>query len=175
MSVWQELASGPLATWIQLTPYAYATLEGIHLIGVAAFFGAVFLLDLRLLGVIPQLHAEPAGRFLLRISVPAFVLLAVSGVLLFVPSADRYATSPVFLAKASAIGAGGLNALAFHVGAWQRVGAWGQGTRTPRAARSAAVVSVLVWITVIALGRWMGYERRDPPPSDLDPLTLFDR
>ncbi len=78
-AVWQELARGDLATWIQLTPYAYATLEGIHLIGVAVFFGSVFLLDLRLLGLMPQLHAGATGRFLLRISVPAFVLLAVSG------------------------------------------------------------------------------------------------
>ena len=53
MSFWQELARGDLATWIQLTPYAYATLEGIHLIGVAVFFGSVFLLDLRLLGLMP--------------------------------------------------------------------------------------------------------------------------
>ena len=75
----RSFARGDLATWIQLTPYAYATLEGIHLIGVALFFGSVFLLDLRLLGVMPQLHAGAAGRFLLRIASPAFVLLAVSG------------------------------------------------------------------------------------------------
>ena len=173
-AVWQELARGDLATWIQLTPYAYATLEGIHLIGVAVFFGSVFLLDLRLLGLMPQLHAGATGRFLLRISVPAFALLAVSGVLLFVPSADRYATSPVFFAKMGAIAAGGLNALAFHIAAWRRVDDWGRRARTPWTARGAAVVSVLVWITVIALGRWMGYERREPPASDLDPLSLFE-
>ena len=79
----------------QLTPYAYATFEGIHLDRRRVFFGAVFLLDLRLLGLMPQLLAGPTGRFLLGIWVPAFALLAVSGVLLFVPSADRYATSPI--------------------------------------------------------------------------------
>ena len=72
-----------------------------------------------------------------------------------------------------ALAAGGLNALAFHLAAWRRVDDWGRRARTPWTARSAAVVSVLVWITVIALGRWMGYERREPPASDLDPLTLF--
>jgi len=171
-AAWQELASGELATWLQLTPYAYAALEGVHLIGVAVFFGAVFLLDLRLLGLTPALHAQTTGRFLLRIAAPAFALLAVSGALLFVPSADRYASSPVFFVKLAAMAAGGLNALAFHVTAWRRIDAWGAGARSPWMARAAAVVSVLVWVTVIALGRWMGYERRAPPPADFDDLPF---
>jgi hypothetical protein len=171
---WLEIARGDLATWIQLTPYVYAVFEGVHLVGAAFFFGSIFLLDLRLLGFAPRLLAGPAGRFLLRIAGPAFVLLALSGTLLFVPSADRYAASPVFFAKMGALAVGGLNALAFHITAWRRVDDWGLRARTPWTARSAAVVSVLVWITVIALGRWMGYERREPPPSDLDPLSLFE-
>jgi hypothetical protein len=171
---WEELARGDLATWIQLTPYAYATLEGVHLVGVAFFFGAVVLLDLRLLGAMRQLEAGAAGRFLLRISVPAFVLLAASGALLFVPSADRYASSPVFLLKLGAITGGGVNALAFHLATRQGAGGWEQRSRhTPWNVRTAAVVSVLLWIAVISLGRWMGYERRDPPPADIE-LPLFD-
>ncbi|HJR71003.1 MAG TPA: DUF6644 family protein [Gammaproteobacteria bacterium] len=165
---WLDLARSDLATWMQLTPYAYATAEGIHLVGVAFFFGSIFLLDLRLLGLMPQVLAGPAGRFLLRISAPAFLLLAVSGALLFVPSADRYAVSPIFFIKVGAITVGGLNALAFHVAAWRRVEVWGQRARTPWTARTAAAVSILVWITVIALGRWMGYERRDPPAAELE-------
>ena len=75
--------------------------------------------------------------------------------------------------KMGAIAAGGLNALAFHVAAWQRVDIWGERARTPWSARGAAVVSVIVWGAVIALGRWMGYERREPPGADLE-LPLFD-
>jgi hypothetical protein len=171
---WLDVARGDLATWIQLTPYAYATFEGVHLIGVAFFFGSIFLLDLRLLGLIPELPVAPAARFLLRISGAAFVLLVMSGVLLFIPSADRYATSPIFLIKLGAIAAGGLNGLVFHLVAWGRVDAWSERAATPRAARTAAVVSLLVWLSAIALGRAMGYERRDPPPSDLDTLPWLD-
>jgi hypothetical protein len=170
---WLDLARGELATWLQLTPYAYATLEGIHLVGVALFFGSVFLLDLRLLGLMPRLSARPAGSFLLRIFVPAFVLLALSGVLLFVPSADRYAASPIFFVKMGAIVAGGLNALVFHLAVWKRVDSWGQRARPPWSARTAAVISVLVWVAVIALGRWMGYERREPPGAELE-LPWFE-
>jgi hypothetical protein len=171
---WLDLARGDLATWIQLTPYVYAVFEGVHLVGVAFFFGSIFLLDLRLLGLMSHVLAGPTGRFLLRICAPAFVLVMASGVLLFVPHADRYAASPVFFIKMSAIVVGGLNALAFHVGAWRRVERWGEAERrTPWPPRTTAVVSVLVWLSVIALGRWMGYERREPPEFDFDTLPSF--
>jgi hypothetical protein len=166
---WLGVARSDLATWLQLTPYAYATLEGIHLIGVAFFFGAIILLDMRFMGFMPRLAAGPAARFLLRISIPAFTLLAVTGALLFVPSADRYAVSPTFFAKIAAIVAGGLNALAFHVAA-RRTATSAEPTHTLSMARAAAVVSVLIWVGVIALGRAMGYERREPPPSQLETL-----
>lgn len=171
---WLAVARGDLATWIQLTPYAYATLEGIHLIGVAFFFGSIFLLDLRLLGLVSRLHAAPTERFLLRITVPAFALLAASGALLFVPSADRYAASPIFFAKLGAIAAGGLNALAFYFAAPHRSDARHRRAGASPTARTTAVVSVLVWISVIALGRSMGYERREPPAADLDELRIFE-
>ncbi|RPI63539.1 MAG: hypothetical protein EHM50_02140 [Lysobacterales bacterium] len=171
---WLELARGDLATWIQLTPYVYAAFEGIHLVGVAFFFGSIFLLDLRLLGLTPQLLAGPAGRLLLRIAGPAFGLLAVSGVLLFVPSADRYAASPIFLLKLGAMVVGGLNALAFHLVAWRHVGVWSLRPRSPWAVRAAAIGSVVVWVAVIALGRGMGYESRQPPPADVDPFAALD-
>ena len=165
---WLDLARGDLATWIQLTPYAYATFEGIHLVGVAFFFGSLFLLDLRLLGLMPELLVEPAGRFLLRISAPAFALLAISGALLFIPSADRYATSAIFFLKMGAVAVGGVNAFVLHIAAWKRVGASGERARTPLTARTTAVVSIAVWVTVIALGRWMGYETREPPGVELE-------
>src|SRR5690606_19699138 len=111
---WLEVARGELATWIQLTPYVYAVLEGIHLIGVTFFFGSIFTLDLRLLGFMRQVAPESASRFLLSVSAPAFALIMASGILLFIPSADRHAESTMFFVKCAAIVAGGGNALAFH-------------------------------------------------------------
>ena len=173
-SFWLELARGDLATWIQLTPYLYAAIEGVHLVGIAFFFGPIFLLDLRLLGLLPRLVVGSTGRFLLSITAPAFAVVAVSGILMFISSADRYAASPVFIIKMAAIVMGGTNALVFHVAAWGRVDVWGEGRRTPWIAHTAAIVSVLVWMSVIVLGRWMGYELRKPPEMDFDTLPWLD-
>lgn len=171
---WLGIARGDLATWVQLTPYAYATLEGIHLVGVAFFFGAIALLDLRVIGFMPRLVFDSTARFLLRISIPAFAVLAVSGALMFVASADRYAVSPTFFAKLSAIVAGGLNALAFQVSTQRQTDAWSGRTHAQPLARATAVVSVLIWVSVVALGRAMGYERREPPPSQLETLPWLE-
>jgi hypothetical protein len=168
---WLELTRGELATWIQLTPYVYAAFEGIHLVGVAFFLGSILLLDLRLLGLMPQVLVASLGRFLLGISVPAFMLVAASGILLFVPSADRHAASPVFLVKLGVIALGGLNAFALHVAAWRRTDAMHAADRIPWIGRVAAAVSILLWVVVIVLGRAMGYAPRAAP--DVDPGTTL--
>jgi hypothetical protein len=170
---WLGVARGELATWIQLTPYVYAILEAVHLVGVTFFFGSIFVLDLRLLGLMPQIAPESASRFLLSVSAPAFALIVASGILLFIPSADRHAESMVFFVKCAAIAAGGGNALAFHRMARRPAGVWGDAVRARRPARLTAIVSMTVWIGVIVLGRAMGYERRKPPEVDLDALPVF--
>lgn len=172
-----ELTRSDLAVWIQLTPYVYATLEGVHLIGVAFFFGPILLLDLTLLGALRALKALPSAAvapFLLRIALAAFVLIALSGALMFVPSADRYATSPVFVAKLAALAGGGLNAFAFHRAARRRDDAHRARRGRAWSPRAAAVASLTVWIAVIALGRAMGYERRTTPAADLGELPYFE-
>lgn len=171
---WLELARGDLATWIQLTPYVYAAIEGVHLVGVAFFFGPIFLLDLRLLGLLPGLAVGPTSRFLLRITGSAFAVVAASGILLFIPSADRYAESTVFFIKMTSIAIGGVNALALHIASRQRGDVRREARRSPWIAHTAAIVSMLVWINVIVLGRWLGYELREPPEMDLDALPWLD-
>lgn len=167
---WLEVARSDLATWIQLTPYVYAVLEAVHLVGVTFFFGAIFVLDLRLLGSMPRIVPASASRFLLTIAAPAFALIGASGILLFVPSADRHAESTVFFVKCAAIVVGGGNALAFHLLARSRANAFGDAARP---ARLTAIVSLMVWVSVIVLGRAMGYERRRPPEVDIDALPVL--
>jgi hypothetical protein len=51
----------------------------------------------------------------------------------------------------------GLNALAFHRGAFRSVDRWDAGSTAPAAARAAAVLSLALWIGVIAAGRLLAY------------------
>lgn len=113
-------------------------------------------------------------RFLLGITVPAFAAVMASGVLLFIPAADRHAASATFFAKMGVILLGGLNALALPVTAWRAVDDWGDAARAPWKARVAAALSILAWTGVIVLRRAMGYEQREPPQFGPDALLMPD-
>jgi hypothetical protein len=53
--------------------------------------------------------------------------------------------------------AAGLNALAFHRGAFRSVAGWETGHAVPATARAAAVLSLVLWVGVIAAGRLLAY------------------
>jgi hypothetical protein len=49
--------------------------------------------------------------------------------------------------------AGGTNAALFHAGTFRRVAAWDTQAVPPVAARMAAVLSLALWLSVLACGR----------------------
>ena len=42
---------------------------------------------------------------------------------------------------------------------YRSVGRWDQGMGTPFAAKMAGALSILIWVTVIFLGRWIGFTK----------------
>jgi len=50
----------------------------------------------------------------------------------------------------------GLNALAFHLGAYRSVERWKNGS-TPAAAKLAGACSILLWFGIVAMGRWIAF------------------
>jgi hypothetical protein len=51
----------------------------------------------------------------------------------------------------------GLNAAIFHTGVWQGVAGWDAGQAAPASARLHAVLSMGLWLSVIACGRLLAY------------------
>jgi hypothetical protein len=46
----------------------------------------------------------------------------------------------------------------FHIGAFRSVAHWDRApARPPLAARLAGGISLCIWVTVVALGRWIGF------------------
>lgn len=157
MGVGQALAQWPLAAWMRGTPWAYPTVETIHLVAIACLVGAIVVADLRVLGFSPLLPAGALLRHAVPVALAAFACAAASGALLFVAHADDLIGNRVFALKIGLIGAAGANAAAFHAGDWGRVAAWEVGRPAPRPARAIAALSLLLWVAVIACGRWIAY------------------
>jgi hypothetical protein len=59
--------------------------------------------------------------------------------------------------KMGLILAAGINAATLHTGPLRTVGAWDIGALPPLRVRVAAGVSILLWMSVIACGRFLAY------------------
>jgi hypothetical protein len=56
------------------------------------------------------------------------------------------------------LAAAGLNMAAFHASStFRTIDDWGGDPQTPRAAKVAGGLSLLLWISVVSFGRWIGF------------------
>jgi hypothetical protein len=142
-----------LATIIRQSYWLYPGLEIIHIIGIALMVGAAFMFDLRLLGYAKAIPVDQLGELLLSWSQRGFWLILPSGLLLFITNAETLGNNPVFWAKISLILMGGLNAFVFH----QNIRKISKTDPLPYRFKINALISILVWISVIACGRLLAY------------------
>ncbi len=135
--------------------WGYPLVETLHIGALATLFGAMAVVDLRILGFSKALPIEPLLRHALPIALIAFCLAGATGLMLFLAHADDLIGNRVFVLKICLIGAAGINAAIFHSGSrsnpanWQAVAPW--------EARLTAALSLLIWSAVIACGRWIAY------------------
>ena len=153
--VWIETSA--LASAMRGSLWLYPIVEIVHIVGFVVLVGAAVMFDLRLLGVSPALPASLMARHHLPWARTALLLVVPSGLLMFAAHATEFAANPAFRLKLILLGLAGLNALAFHRGAFRSVAVWESHAAIPAAARAAAVVSLGLWIGVIAAGRLLAY------------------
>ncbi|MFC0252285.1 DUF6644 family protein [Massilia consociata] len=148
-------ASLPLAQALREGAWLYPVVETVHIVGFAVLVGAVAMFDLRVLGFGRQLPVQALARHLLPWSAGSMLLVVPTGLLLFIADPQSLLANRVFLLKLGLILAAGLNALAFHAGPYRSAAAWSQ--QAPALARLHALLSLGLWIAVIACGRMLAY------------------
>ncbi len=157
----------PFIRWLDATPGSvairesillYPVIETTHVLMLCLFLGMIAMLDLRLLGVglrgVPV--SQVAGR-LLPWALAGFVLMAVSGALLFYSGPLRAWGNVFFRIKMVMILLTGVNALVFHWTVYQRVVSWDNDARPPLRARVAGFCSLMLWCGVVICGRMQAY------------------
>jgi hypothetical protein len=156
-----ELEATPLAAamrgeggWEWLFPI----IETIHVLALATVFGSIFLVDLRLLGwtsrsvAVSRLSSET-----LPLTWGAFAFAALTGSLMFIAKAHNYFSNLQFELKFLCMLLAGINMLIFHFGVYRTVRDWDSRLPPPKAARLAGAFSVILWVSVIFFGRWIGF------------------
>ena len=109
--------------------------------------GGAILFDIQLL--FSNRKSVKEKRYLLSWSKRGLILAIPSGILLFTTNALTLSGDPVFGLKLLLLFLAAINAWIFHVRVY-RPAAW-------TAARSHAIVSIILWISIISCGRLLAY------------------
>ena len=152
-------ASAP-ADWMRTSVKAMPIVESLHVLAAATVFGTVFIVDLRLLGWLDT--KRPVTRIaheMLRITWVAFCVSVIAGLLMFAANAHTYYGNTAFRLKMLALIAAGVNMTIFHAITYRGVNRWDIGGPAPLAARLAGATSIVLWVAVICLARWIGFTK----------------
>lgn len=139
--------SSPFA-WIASHAWLYPALEVVHLIGVALLIGNLALLELRL-WFAPAGDPPAVQRAALGLVLAGFSLAVLSGLTMFASQPGELIANRAFTLKMLLLMLAGCNAAAFH--------ARGGLARRDALARAQTALSLLLWLAILACGRWIAY------------------
>ncbi|MGX9176572.1 DUF6644 family protein [Mesorhizobium sp. BHbdii] len=130
---------------------AYPIVNALHIMSIGALLTSVWLMDLRVLGAFRSLPYAAFIALLRRTALAAFAGALVTGSLLFSVRASEYAAMPIFLAKMTLILLAGANFLVFMRRA--------KGGNEPGGGviTVLAVLSLVLWTSVLFAGRFIGF------------------
>ncbi len=130
---------------LKVSFYAYPIVNGLHILSIGTLVVSVMLLDLRLLGAFTSLPEAAATRIFRRLALTGFAGAVLTGVPMFAIQATTYASNPAFRLKMALLFVAGLNAVLFAM------------LRAPGARRGIAALSLVLWLSVLFAGRFVGF------------------
>jgi hypothetical protein len=149
------MADTPWSVALHESLYGYPIVESIHVWALCLFVGMAVVLDLRLTGL--SFTSVPVSQIAKRIlpwTTFGFVLMVISGILLFYAIPVRSYQNIFFRVKLLLLVLAGLNAWVFHP---RGIQSWDKDPIPPRAARFAGYASLVLWMTIIFCGRMIAY------------------
>ena len=150
--------------------WVYPLVESTHVWALALFVGFAVVLDLQLLGLaLRKVPVSEVARKLLPWTVAGFIVMIVTGGLLFYAIPVRTYQNIFFRVKVLLLILAGINVWVFHSTVWRRVAAWDRDPVTPKSARFAGAASLVLWTCIIFAGRMIAYNwfdcDRQPQPE----------
>lgn len=154
----QWLQSTPVSVTIQSVEWIIPTVQSIHIVTIAVVFVALLIIALRVIGWMrtDQPFGAVIGRFAPWVR-RGLMVLALTGLTMIVGEPVRELMSLSFWLKMGLLALGVVSALRFSR-SMRPLAALGQEPQFSSAARSAAVLTVLLWLAIIFLGRAIAYD-----------------
>ena len=140
---------------VEYSRWIWPIIEDLHFIGLILIFASVGLLNVRVLGFMKQLPVGPLHR-LLPWGIAGLILNVITGVLFFIGMPFFYVGNPYFQFKIFLILLAGGNLLLFHcTGIFHKWSGLGPGDDAPLFAKIVAASSLVLWILVVIIGRYI--------------------
>jgi hypothetical protein len=138
--------------------WTYAIVNLVHVFGIALLFGAITMLDLKLLGAWRTIPAHVLARPVVPIASLGLTLALLSGVTLLSAQATEYVSNPFLYIKFVAIAFGIANVAAFHSSTvWRQIESAEDSRQGRRRLAVGGAVSMLCWMLAITAGRMIAY------------------
>src|SRR6267378_1292293 len=141
----QWLADTPGSIALHQSDFMYPLVESAHVLTLCLFLGLAVMFDLRLLGI--TLTRVPMTEMKKRLGpwmTAGFVIMVITGVMLFYAIPVRSYQSIFFRAKVIALVLAGLNAFIFHSTIDRRIAEWDRAPVPPQAAIVNTLAGCLV-------------------------------
>jgi hypothetical protein len=154
-----------LTTWLESTFmnqwmvnlfWMFPLMETIHFIGLILLFGALLVVDGRILGMGRFINMKAAMAFI-PVAIFAFALNLITGIFFVASQPAVYFGNMLFQWKMALIVIAGINALWFWFGEHKELCQLADGEDAPFRAKVIALVSLVIWVLVIIGGRMIPY------------------
>ena len=137
---------------------AYPIVLSIHLTCIALFGGMILMTNLRLLGLTFKSITITEMVISLRPWKRAGgVVMIAAGLLLATSEAEKYAPNPYFWTKMIILGLIGVHALIFRPIVYNQTEELDRSPLIPTKAKVAAILSLVLWISMFTMGRLIAY------------------
>jgi putative copper export protein len=153
------LAGTPLSLAIQTHLWVIPTVQSIHIVCIGIVLAAVFMIDLRIFGWAgrDQTLLETTRRFCPWLWAALGVLL-VTGILMVVGEPVRELMSLSFWLKMSLLLIGIVIATLFQLALRRNDRHWEEELINRGTTKSLAILTLLVWCSIVVLGRLIAYD-----------------
>jgi len=170
------MANTPWSIALHESLWVYPIIESVHVLTLCLFLGTTVMLDLRLLGwTMRHTRVSEVAAQLLPWTAAGFLVMVVSGSLLFYAIPVRTFQNIFFQIKVAMLILSGVNVWVFHSTVFRKVAEWDLDDVPPKPARRTALVSLLLWAGIVVSGRMIAYNWFDTKPAARDTASPSGR
>jgi hypothetical protein len=140
---------------IEWTMWMWPILEDLHFMGLILLIGTILVVNLRVMGFYKRLPLAPLHRFI-PWGIAGFVMNIITGLLFYLGMPDFYNLNFIFQLKMFTVMiAGGILLLFFCTSAFRKLENLGAGEDAPVVAKILAVSSIVLWLAIVVMGRYL--------------------